>query len=301
MKLLTHNLAYFLREALQNVRHSPALAVVSVLTIAVSLILVGFFGALLLTGQQVLDSVGKELRISVYLDAQVPQEKAEKLQADIAQRPDVASAKFLSAEQDRARNQAVLSPELTTGLDPQSIPGSPCIDVVLEPSMRTRAELDELASWLTGLESVSGVDDVHFSAERYRFLYSVLDILQFVGWLIGGVVLFASVFFVFGTIRLAVLARSDEIEVLKLVGATLGFIRAPFYIEGALQGLLGAVVALAAVGALQLKVRHYVEVEHSLNFQPNLLPWGIVLWFVAGGVMLGLLGSAFSLQRHLRS
>ena len=106
--------------------------------------------------------------------------------------------------------------------------------------------------------------------------------------------------FLFITIKLAVYARHEEIEVLRLVGATDGFIKAPFYIEGLIQGLTGAVVALVTVAVLHFRIQRFIQVEQGLNFELDLLPPTMILWFLIGGMTLGLAGSAFSVGRHLK-
>lgn len=301
MNLYAYRAWYFMREALVNARYSPVLTLVSVLTIAVSLMLVGLFGYILLNGYQVLDRVGEQMQLVVYFEDEVSPAVVESVAKQIGERPDVAKVMVLDANADRDRNLLLLDDDLISGLDPTSIPGSPSIDIELSHTTRTRDDLDKLTGWLQELEGIAGVEDIHFSAETYRVIYSLVDIVQLVGLLIGVVILFAAVFFVFGTIKLAVFARKDEIEVLRLVGATRSFIRTPFYIEGVLQGLSGGIVALIALGVVHLRVRHYVEVEQALNTDANLLPLWMVLWLLGGGMLLGLMGSAFSVGRHLRT
>ncbi|MEC9072102.1 MAG: FtsX-like permease family protein, partial [Myxococcota bacterium] len=114
------------------------------------------------------------------------------------------------------------------------------------------------------------------------------------------VVLAAAIFFTFSTIKLAVYARREEIEVLRLVGATDGFIRIPFYIEGFLAGLLGAIGALIIIAIIHARLLAFVEEEHFLNVSLDLMPLGMLLWLFLGGILLGLLGSALSVGRHLR-
>lgn len=300
MSLSGYRIGYFFREAAQNVRHSPVLAGVSVLTIAVALLLVGFFGWILVHGQSVLESVGDELRLSIYLEPDTTEAQLDSLAAEVRARPEVADVVAFDAERDRRRNEALLDPEIIDGLDPASIPGQPTLDVTLVRQLRGQEEIDALTAWVDELSGVSGVQEVQFAVDKYRFVYALIDIFQLVGLLVGAIVLFAAVFFVFGTIKLAVYARADEIEVLRLVGATGNFIRAPFYIEGALQGLLGSAVALLGVLAIHLKVQHYVTVERAIKFEGELLSTSLWLWFLVGGTLLGLLGSAFSVGRHLR-
>lgn len=291
---------YFFKEAVKNVRHSALLTVVSICTLAVSLIMLGFFGHLLFNAQQLLNDVGKDLKITVYLNAETTVDEAETIREAVSQREDVESVVLLSPKEDRERNRELLDPELIAGLDSESIPGSPCLDIVLKRKSRVREDFDALTTWLGDLESVAQVEDIHYTAQKFRVIYAMIDIVEMVGFILCGVILFASVFFVFSTIKLAVYARQEEIEVLRLVGATDGFIKAPFYIEGLIQGLTGAVVALVTVAVLHFRIQRFIQVEQGLNFELDLLPPTMILWFIVGGMTLGLAGSAFSVGRHLK-
>ena len=293
-------LLYFVKEAVKNIRHSALLTTVSICTLAVSLIMLGFFGHLLFNAQQLLNDVGKDLKVTVYLEEETRVEEAEAIRKAISDRDDVESVVLLSPEEDRKRNLDLLDPELIAGLDVESIPGSPCLDVVLKRKSRAREDFDALTTWLGELESVAQVEDIHYTAQKFRVIYAAIDIVELVGFILCGVILFAAIFFVFSTIKLAVYARQEEIEVLRLVGATDGFIRAPFYIEGLIQGLTGALVALITVAVLHFRIQRFIQVEQGLNFELDLLPLTMVLWFLIGGMMLGLAGSAFSVGRHLR-
>ena len=280
--------AHFFREAWKNIRSAPILTTVAVLTIAVSLILVGLFGFIMINADRVLDAVAEDLRITIYL--------AEDVTPD-----EVDSVTFLTAEDDRDRNIALLSSELLEGLDQEAIPGQPAIEVQLVPRQRTKDDFATLNAWLEELTHVESVQEAYFGADKIRILFAVIDLVRFTGVLICAIVLAAAIFFTFSTIKLAVYARKEEIEVLRLVGATDGFIRSPFYIEGALAGLCGSLTALAIIAFIHSKLIAFVEEEHFLNVSLDLMPAGVVLWLLFGGVALGLTGSALSLGRYLRT
>ncbi len=300
MNLALHRFLYFFREAMKNIRHSALLTTVSVCTMAVSLIMIGFFGHLLFNAQQLLDEVGRDLKITVYLSEDITVEEAGKIKKAVEARPDVEAVALLSPKQDRTRNRDLLGDELIAGLDNDSIPGSPCLDIVLKRQSRVREDFDALSSWLSELQAVEQVEDIHYTAKKFRVIYAMIDIIEMVGLILCGVILFASVFFVFSTIKLAVYSRQEEIEVLRLVGATDGFIRAPFYIEGLIQGLTGALIALITVTVLHFRIQRFIQVEQGLNFELDLLPVSMIIWFLFGGMLLGLAGSAFSVDRHLK-
>jgi cell division transport system permease protein len=130
-----------------------------------------------------------------------------------------------------------------------------------------------------------------------------MALLKILGWSLGGLLLLATIFVISNTIRLNIFARREEIEIMRSVGATGLFIRAPFYLEGILQGLLGAVFALAMLFAFfQLFLSKVYEPLKSLlgNFPAQFLNSEQMATVALGGVILGLLGTQVSVGRYLR-
>jgi len=290
----------FAREAWKNMCAAPLLSIVAVLTIAVSLILVGLFALVTVNADHVLDAMTRDLRITVYLTDAVTPEQVDALQKEIAARPEVTFTNFLTAREDRGRNRELLPPELLDGLDAEAIPGQAAIEVGLEPRHRTKDDFAKITEWLEGLAETDAVQELFFGADKIRILFAIIDVLRVIGSIICAIVLAAAVFFTFSTIKLAVYARREEIEVLRLAGATSLFIRAPFVIEGAVAGILGSFSALTIVGLIHARLVSFVEEEHFLNISLDLLPMEMVLWFMIGGVLLGMLGSLLSVGRYLR-
>ena len=290
----------YLREAWANVLGAPLLTLVAVLTIAVSLILVGFFGTLLVNANHILDAMAQDLRITVYLAPDIDASTVNALQERIATREEVATTAFLSTEEDRQRNRELLDAELLKGLDEAAIPGQPAIEIQLEPRQRTKEDFTRITEWVGELASVEGVQELYFGADKIRVLFAMIDLMRVIGLLICVIIVAAAVFFTFSTIKLAVYSRKEEIEVLRLVGATSAFIRTPFYLEGAFAGLLGTLTALAIVAFIHSRLVAFIEEEHLLNVRFELLPAGMLAWFLVGGVALGLAGSALRVRRHLQ-
>jgi cell division transport system permease protein len=291
---------YFVGAALRLMRASPWLNTVSILTIAVSLSLCGLFAMAFFNAATLIDDLGSSLSIQVYLDENTTEERIEQIQARLRQHEGVRKVRALSREADRERNRKLLDPTLLEGLDEEAIPGQPVLELELESALASRGDLEALVQWASQIETVEAVEDVAFGAERLRLLFAVLEIVRSVGLVLSAVLLASAVFFVFSTVRLAVWGRRTEIEILSLMGATRGFIRGPFLIEGALQGLCGAGVAIAAVGLLHLELEGMVRAVYLLQVQPSLLPPGMVLWLLIGGPTLGLLASGLSVGRTLK-
>ena len=299
MKRAPH-FGYVLHQAFLLVRSSPWLTAVSALTIALALTLVGLFAMVLVNASHLMHSLGESLTIPVYLHEAATTPDVKAVEAQIRQRKGVKSVKFLTPQQDRERNKKAMTPELLEGLDEAAIPGQPVLEVELEADLASRGDVEELAKWAASLKSVKSVDEVPTGAEKLRLLFALVEIARTVGLVLSIVLLASAMFFVFSTIRLGVFARRDEIEILSLVGATPSFIRLPFLVEGALQGLAGAIVAMLLLGLLHLELRGLVRDVHLLNLSWSLMPPGMIAWLVLGGPTVGLTASALSVGRYLK-
>jgi len=295
-----YRISYFFREAFKNVMSSPLLTSISIFTIAVALVLVGFFGGLLMAAGSLIDKVAEDIRVSAYLRPGISRGEVDTIIEAVRAREGVESVEFIPMAEDRERNRALLSPELLAGLDPESVPAAPTLEIVLEKKRRLRKDVELVSNWVAKLKGVEQVREVEMGMERIRLGLAFVDVFGTLVWVVCGVLLIASVFFVFSTIKMAVHHRADEIEILRLVGATRGFIRLPFYIEGFFQGLMGSVIAFLIVLWVHTQLDSHIHDEHLLDIELNLIPPALIIWFFVGGTLLGLLGSIFSVGRYLR-
>jgi len=162
--------------------------------------------------------------------------------------------------------------------------------VRLRPGARSP---ETVAAVARRLRSLTFVDDVRYGAEWLDKLYRIRTIARLAGLALGSLFAVVAAIIISATIRTAVLAREREIAIMRLVGATDGFIRLPFLIEGATKGLLGGVVALALTwGANGLIDRYLIR---TVFFDVRTMLLGLLF-----GVAIGLAGSAVSVGRHLR-
>jgi cell division transport system permease protein len=289
-----------LRQALLLLRGSPWLATVSALTIALALTLVGLFATVMFNAAHLMQDLGQSLALSVYLQETAGEADVAAVRAKLEAHEGIKKVKVLSREQDRERNKRLLSAELLQGLDEAAIPGQPVLEVEIDAALASRGDVDALVKWTQALKGVASVEDVEFGAEKLRLLFALVEILRTIGIVLSAVLLASAMFFVFSTIRLAVFSRRDEIEILALVGATPGFIRLPFLVEGALQGLVGAALAAGLLGLLHIELRGLVRDVYMLNVAWSLLPPGMIAWLVVGGPAVGLAASALSVGRYLK-
>lgn len=299
-----YRMSYFFREAFKNIRGSLLMTSISILTIAVSLILVGFFGGLLIVAQGLIDRVTEDIQISAYLEQTITDTEAETLRSEIQAKPEVERVTYIKLDDDRRRNWEMLPPDLREGLDinkdPDSVPATPTLEIVLEKERRLRRDVDHVATWVGKMDRVVGVSDIEIGMDKIRLGLVIVDVFDSVAWIICVVLIIAAIFFVFSTIKMAVHSRAEEIDILRLVGATGRFIRMPFYLEGLFSGFMGSLIAFGVIAYMHNRLNHYIREEHLLDVDINLLPAPLVLWFFAGGTLLGFLGSIFSVGRYLR-
>lgn len=293
-------LGYVLRQSWLLVRASPYLTAVSALTIALALTLVGLFAMVLFNASRLLHDLGRSLTLTVYVQEQATDADVKAVTQQVRTRPGVKSVRVLTAKQDRERNKKLLDPQLLQGLDEAAIPGQPLVEVELDADLGSRSDVDDLAKWARTLKAVQSVEDAEFGAEKLRLLFAGIEIARTIGLVLSIVLLASAMFFVFSTIRLGVFSRRDEIEILSLVGATPGFVRVPFLVEGALQGLVGAVLAMLLLGLLHLELRSLIRDVYMLNVSWSLLPPGMIAWLLIGGPAVGLTASAASVGRYLK-
>lgn len=275
------------REALRAFRRAPVLSALSVTTIAFSLFAFGLFGLVALNLRAALQQVEDRVEIRAFIAQGTAPEATSAAVGDAASFPEVASVKLVTEEQalERARNElGEFEGVFEAGILPASI------ELRLKPGLRDPVTVATVAR---RLEAYDFIDDVRYGEEWVERLYRVRNVATAAGVALGITFAMVALIIIGSTIRMAVLARSREIQIMRLVGATDSFIRAPFLVEGFLKGLLGGLMALALTWVTFRVVGQYV-VQASW-FAPSLAAAG-----VAAGALIGLLGSAFSVGRHLK-
>ena len=278
------------REALLAFRRAPLLSALSVTTIGFAVFVVGLFGFVAVNLQRALDRLAERVEIVAYVLPGTPAETASLALADIAAFPEVAEATYVSEEQALARARAELEEfrELYRELERNPLPAS--IEVRLNADFRDADHVRDVAERLRGF---SFVEDVRYGRDWVVKLDGLRRIAAAVTLAVGGAFALVAIIIIGTTIRMAVLQRSREIAIMRLVGATDGFIRMPFLLEGAFKGLLGGLLAVA------LSYAAYAAVTRFL-FAGAFFTAVQVLAIIAFGTVIGLLGSALSVGRHLR-
>lgn len=278
---------YALREAMLAFRRAPLLSALGIATVAFSLFSLGLFGLVALNIRDALGRVEERVEVRAFMRDSVSYDEVARVSSAVRAYPEVAAVNVVSSDEALRRARRELG-EFRDVFDAAVLPAS--VELRLRPGHRDEADVRAVAERVRRLP---GVDDVRYGEEWVQKLAAIRAVATAAGVALGSAFAVAALIIIGATIRIAVLARSREIQLMRLVGATDSFVRLPFLIEGALGGLLGGGLALVLTYVACEVVRRYVI---EVAFLP---PFAAVLGVFGGGV-LGLLGSAASVGRHLR-
>jgi cell division transport system permease protein len=275
------------REALTAFRRAPLLSALSVTTIAFSLFALGLFGLVAVNIRRALERVEQRVELRAFIADGASIDSVSAAMQALATLPEVARVDYVSKDQALQRARRDLG-EFSDVFEGEFLPAS--MEIRLRPGLKDQAQVKALVE---RVRAYSVVDDVRYGEEWVDKLYRVRDLAAITGLILGVAFAAVSVIIIGSTIRMAVLARSREIAIMRLVGATDNFIRAPFLIEGFAKGVLGGALALVLTwAASQVVSRYLLETQF---FEPSSAALGVL-----GGAVIGLLGSSLSVGRHLR-
>jgi cell division transport system permease protein len=288
-------MVYFGRTAVRGIGASPLTSAVAVATIAISLLLVGAFALLLSNMRELLDDFGDALQVTAYLEDALPADERERLASVARTIEGVESVRIVSKEEALERFQQGVGrgSALLDGLSENPLPAA--LELTLAPAWRSAAGLERVAGSLDGLGGISDLSSGHDWVEGYL---RAVSLVRGVSIGLGAILGFAALLIVANTIRLAILSRRDELEILALVGASRIFVDTPFVLEGAIQGAAGGTLALVLLYGL------FRLVLPGFEFGLEMLLGGVAPQFfslsgcallIAAGAGLGLVGSVAAL------
>ncbi len=277
-----------IRTALTAFRRAPLLSALSITTIAFSLFAFGLFGLVALNIKNALQKVEERVEVRGFIADGTPIETVAAAADEISKYAEVLNVDIVTQAQalERARTEL---PEFKDVFESEVLPAS--LDVKLKPGSRDPATVKKVVD---KIRTFDFVDDVRYGEEWISQLYRLRNIAGVAGVALGLAFAAVAVIIIGATIRMAVLSRSREISIMRLVGATDGFIRRPFIIEGSITGVLGGVLALVLTYVAMRVLGQYLHFETAF-FDRRIGTLGLLF-----GAVMGFLGSAVSVGRHLR-
>jgi len=298
MKRLLVLLLYFARTTWRGLRSSPVTTAVAILTIAVSLVLVGAFDLLLRNMEDLLDDFGRDLHVTAYLEEDLPDAEAARIAAVLLTVEGVESVNPVSKEEALARFKDGMGADLLDGLEGNPLPAS--IEIQLLPERRTPEGMRIVVDSIRGLP---GIGDLGSGQDWVEGYLRALAVVRGIGVGLTFILAFAALLIVTNTIRLAVFARRDELDILRLVGASRAFTNTPFVAEGIAQGAMGGTLAVLLLYVIFRLVLPGLEFgfEVVLGSAPRFLYSAEMLRLIGQGAALGLIGSLAALIGTARS
>jgi cell division transport system permease protein len=290
---------YFFARALANLRQNVFVSVVTVATITLALLIASLFLLVYVNLEGMANGWSDKVQITAYFDREPTPLAVSALKGRVKAIPGTSKAVFVTKQEAEVRLRARLKGQesILEGITSEVLPAS--LEISLDRGHRDSAAV---TGYVTALKKIAGITEVQYGEEWVQRFNTFMNFFRLMGALLGGFLAIAVLFIVSNTIKLTIYARKDELELLGLVGATRFFIKAPFLIEGVLQGALGAVLSLVALSACYYAFLH--NAGNFLGVNPagaglSFLPPAHLAAILCGGIALGFIGSLTSLRRFI--
>lgn len=300
------NVGYFVRESIQNFRRNWVMSFGAVITIYLSLLIVGIS---VLTGVligDVVKSVESKVSIQIFLKDGAAVPDVDALQKSLVADPMVKSVDYVSKEEAlvRFKKDMAQSPEIVQNIRGNPLPAS--LDLTLKNPREVEAMVVKIKDNALFVKVADRPDNpeesLKYGQQVVRKLFAFTRVIRYVEIAFIIMLAIVSLIFINNTIRLAIYARRKEIGIMRLVGASNWFIRTPFLLEGVIQSLIGASLALLTIVGLTSLV--VPRLREAVPFLPLSIAGGamaqIAFVLIAAAVVLGLLGSGLALRRYLK-
>lgn len=268
----------------------------AVSAVAVTLLLVGSFIAILMNVNKLATDVEEDVSVRVYIDLAAEEEDQEALQQNLEELDEVEQVVFSSRDDELRKVIGSYGDEfgLFEGDD------NPLYDVFI-----VNTEAPEVTSDVADqAEDMNYVADANYGGATADRLFEVMATVRNVGAVIIVALIFTAVFLIANTIRITIFSRRTEIEIMKLVGATNWFIRWPFLIEGALIGFIGALIPVSIISYIYLSgfdtIMTYLSGTNFALLAPNPFLVQLVVLLLTIGVVIGAIGSSLSIRKFLK-
>lgn len=287
---------FFLKRAFQDINAHRFLHLLTIITIALSILIVSAFCLFFINSADMMDAWKKGIRIIVYLKHDVTSHEIDSIRQRITALDPAEEITFISKQDALQKLKAQLGTQTSfvDGLKENPLPDA--FEVFTSP------ELDwiTITSIAKKIAQFPGVSDVEYGQKWLGSLTSIFQLFKIAAIAMGMVFFMASVFIVANTIRLLFFSRHDEFEIMRLVGASEGFIKAPFYIEGIIQGAVGGLLGLGVLFIAFLLISSNLEQGLSAYIVSiRFLPAIFIVWILFCSMFAGWLGCYLSLKQFL--
>lgn len=299
--MILYRLLFFVREAFQGIKNNGFIHLVATGTIAFSLLTFGIFLLTVINLDRIFDDWGKRMQVIVYLEVKSTDEAISAAKESISRLPQTERVTYISKEQSlKALKKSLQSQaDILDSLDANPLP--PSFEVQLNEEHTTQKSLQAFVDEVKKLETVLDVD---YGQDWLKKFSAFISMIKLVGMGIGGFLLLATIFIISNTIKLTIYSRREEIEIMKLVGATNFSIQIPFFLEGITQGFAASLLSLGILFVSYKLLLYKITIDYSLYLgyvEFVFLPQKLIGQLILLGIVLGIFGCAFSMGRFLKA
>jgi cell division transport system permease protein len=289
---------FYYKRAISDMLDHKFLNAITIITIAISILIVSAFILFLKNANHMIQDWQKGIRVMAYLQPNTPEPLVAQIKIQIKSMSGVQDVKFISKQEalNLIKKQMNRQSSLFENLKENPLPDA--FEIRMITSSQNQDKIEALA---TRLESLPQIEEVEYGQKWIGRFTGFFNLFKFVGYTMGGLFFIAAVLIVANTSRLVLYSRREEIEIMRLVGATSRFIKAPFYIEGLAQGALGGLFGLAVLFIVFVFISSNVEQSLSSGFFTiQFLSTGTFFGIILCSTLLGWLGCYISLKQFLQ-
>ncbi|MGG0720450.1 permease-like cell division protein FtsX [Robertmurraya massiliosenegalensis] len=287
-----------MKESLRNLARNGWMTFASVSAVTVTLLLVGVFFVIMMNLNKVATDIEEDVSIRVHIDIAATKENQDELQSQIEKLSEVESVVFSPKEEELDNLISSLGEEGEAfKLFEQD---NPLYDVLIVKTKKP----EHLETVAQKIEKLDFASKVRYGQDDVEKLFSFIKTSRNVGLVLIIGLLFTAMFLISNTIKITIVARRKEIEIMRLVGATNSFIRWPFFLEGLMLGVLGSIVPITIISLLYSYSYDYISSKlqghfiHLLEFNPFMFQVGGLLVLI--GAFIGIWGSVMSVRKFLK-
>ena len=288
----------FYRRAVKDILDNRFLNLVTIITIALSILIASAFILFFINANDLVSSWRRGIRLMAYLKPETPQATLAELKRKIKGISGVQDAVFISKEDalTRLKDQMKRQASLFENLKENPLPDG--FEIRMSPFLHKETDVEMVA---TRIESLGAIDEVEYGQLWFKRFTNIINLFRLTGYALGILFFMAAVFIVANTIRIVLYSRREEVEIMRLVGAADDFIKSPFYIEGIILGGLGGIFGLMALLIVFIFISSNFEQSLSIGlFQVRFIPLRLTFGILIGSMFVGWLGCYLSLKQFLK-
>lgn len=291
----------FVRDAYNNIKRNVLMSTASIASVVAALIIMGIILIIAINVSYIVKEVESNLEMKVYLNDDMTDQRVSEIGTYIQNNSHVTEMKYISKEEALEEFASWFDSSEETLLKGYAETGNP-----LPRSYVIKVDnADNLSEVYSSIMEYDGVMDVVYGKEYVSVLLKFNNLINTISLIVVAILSAVSLFTIYNTIKLTVYARRNDVEIMRYVGASNGYIKIPFIIEGSVLGLIGAIAAVLLLRGGYTMMIGLMQLNSVMPLSASLAPFNVVIYqitiyFILYGLIIGALGSYISVSKYLR-